>query len=266
MKKVLSLLALFLAFAPNLFADALPKTEWEISPEIYHFKYEEPGIMENKGVMYGLRGSLVSHRWWMFKIEGSYATGKVDYTSNGSGSVDNLDDYTYEGRFLGGPDFKFKDGKIALTPFFGAAYRYLNDDSAGRVTSTGHRGYERESKYWYGPLGAELMIEARGGWSFGASGEYDIFWSGEQTSHLSGAVASLNDVKNSQDSGYGARFSLKAVKKGENFDILIEPFFRWWKIDESDLANVTYAGVLVGYGYEPNNKTTEIGAKVGILF
>ncbi len=265
MKRVLFLWVVFLAYTPNLFAQAISEKKWEISPEVYYVKYEEPGIMQNEGVMYGVHGTLVSHRYLMLKIEGRLAAGQVDYTSAESGSLDNLNDYTYEARFLAGPDIKSKDEKIALTPFFGVAYRYLNDDSAGGVTSTGHRGYERESEYFYSPLGVEIMVE-KSGWSFGAAAEYDIFWSGQQTSHLSDAVANLNDVKNSQDSGYGTRFSLKAVKKGEKFDISIEPFFRWWKIDESNLSNVTYAGVLVGYGYEPSNETTEIGAKVGVLF
>lgn len=266
MKRVLFLWMICLTYAPNVFAEALSEKEWELSPEIYHVKYEEPGIMQNEGVMYGAHGSLVSHRWWMLKVEGRIAAGQVDYTSAESGTLNGVDDLTYETRFVGGPDLKFSAGKVAVTPFAGIAYRYLKNDSAGRVTSTGHRGYERESEYFYTPVGAEIAIEGRGEWSFGAVAEYEFFWSGKQTSHLSDAVESLNDVENSQDSGYGTRFSLRAIKKGEKFDILIEPFLRWWKIDESDLANVTYAGVLVGYGYEPSNKTTEIGGKVGVLF
>jgi hypothetical protein len=56
------------------------------------------------------------------------------------------------------------------------------------------------------------------------------------------------------------------LKTGEKVDLLIEPFVRYWNIDKSNDSNVTYSGVIVGYGYEPKNNTTEIGVNFGIKF
>ena len=76
----------------------------------------------------------------------------------------------------------------------------------------------------------------------------------------------LNTVSNDQDSGYGVRGSAKLQKKGDRFDIVIEPFIRWWSIKESQLSNVTFTGVIVGYVFEPKNETLEIGGKIAALF
>jgi len=145
-------------------------------------------------------------------------------------------------------------------------YRYLNDDSSGKTTSTNAAGYERESNYIYSPIGLEATYKMQNDWSIGASAEYDIFWWGRQNSHLSDANRGFADVENDQNEGYGVRGSLKLQKKGEKFDLILEPFIRYWNVAKSNDSNVTYAGVIVGYGYEPKNNTTEYGIKIGVKF
>lgn len=64
----------------------------DIGPEVYNFKYEEPGYMEEEGIMYGVRfGYTVrdlvpvspkgspSDRGAMYRVEGRVALGEVDY-------------------------------------------------------------------------------------------------------------------------------------------------------------------------------------------
>ncbi|MBN2398305.1 MAG: autotransporter outer membrane beta-barrel domain-containing protein [Deltaproteobacteria bacterium] len=238
---------------------------WEIGFEVSDIRYEEPGIMENEGVMYGICASYTHRADHMFRIEGRYAAGQVDYTSTSTGKMDDIDDYLFELRFLFGSDFQI-DSATVLTPYIGLGYRYLNDDSAGMTTSTGHKGYERESNYYYSPIGIELMHDFGNNWSWGFTAEYDIFWKGVQKSHLSDANPSFGDMENDQNDGYGARGSIKLLRKGETTRLLIEPYIRYWDIDKSEVRNITYSGVIVGYGWEPENDTTEIGLKIGIIF
>lgn len=251
--------------------------------EVYRSTYEEPDFMRNKGFMYGVYGYYAIHlsdltqprtlkdavrdsqKLNMFKLETRFAFGEVDYDSNGTGSVDDLEDFVFEIRGVTGYDFPIGNA-VVVTPFFGVGYRYLNDDSGGRVTTTGHLGYERESNYVYLPIGAELVTGFGQPWSFGVTAEYDLFIAGTQKSHLEDVSSSFATLENDQESGWGVRGSLKIMRHTPVFDLVFEPFIRYWKIDDSKVSPVTYSGALVGYGLEPANETTEIGGRIGIQF
>ena len=131
-----------------------------ISPEVYRAEYEEKEInVRVHGVMYGGSAFYAYHHDtenndWMMKFEGRGAYGEVDYSSDRSGSMDSIPDYTYEMRFLLGYDIHREDG-IIYTLYAGVGYRYLNDDTSNMVTTENARGYERESNYFYSPLGIE---------------------------------------------------------------------------------------------------------------
>ncbi|MDD5347738.1 MAG: hypothetical protein PHT59_03900 [Candidatus Omnitrophica bacterium] len=45
-----------------------------------------------------------------------------------------------------------------------------------------------------------------------------------------------------------------------------EPFVRYWDIQCSKSQNIYYGGSVWGYGYEPDNRTTEIGARFALSF
>ena len=156
--------------------------------------------------------------------------------------------------------------RTTVTPFTGIGARYLNDDTGGRVTSVGHYGYERESRYFYTPIGLETSFILNPRWTFGASIEYDYLLKGYQTSHLSDVDLGYSDIKNRQTDGYGYRGALRLERKTEQLDIILESFARKWKISDSEIEPVFYNGVLVGYGYEPKNESTEYGLKAGIKF
>ncbi len=238
------------------------KTELDIGPEIYSYTYTEPGLMEDKGYLYGLAASYSYYGDAFFRLDGRLATGKVDYRSNGTGSMDNIDYHVFEIRGLLGKDFILAGEKV-ITPYLGLGYRYLLDDSGGRISSTGAGGYDRESNYYYLPVGLELFSELTDAWSEVFTLEYDYFLMGEQESHLSDANPNYNDVSNGQNDGYGWRASIRFQREyKQGAALVVEPFVRYWNIDWSDPAVITDAGTPVGIGYEPTNKTREIGIKV----
>jgi len=270
MKKFLALTTFFIllgvitGFAQKpCFAESLPETKWKMGLEIYQFKYEEPDVMEENGIMRGICISYVNHDTWMSKFEFRYSSGQVDYEN--SGTMKDINDYTYELRLIGGYDNSIFS-KSTLTPYFGIAYRYLNDDMDGKSGSTGAAGYERESNYFYSPLGIEFTTPLGSSWSFEAVIEYDIFWFGKQISHLSDVDPGYNDLKNKQKAGYGARGSVILEKKGRNIDVVIEPFIRYWNIKKSKNDDIYYNGAYWGYGWEPKNNTTEIGIIISCKF
>ncbi|MDO8722670.1 MAG: hypothetical protein Q7J31_10670, partial [Syntrophales bacterium] len=163
-------------------------------------------------------------------------------------------------RGLGGYGFPILKA-TTIKPYLGIGYRYLNDDMSGRYTSTNAFGYERESTYIYSPIGIEVITTLKNGWSVGAMLEYDYFWEGTQKSHL-GWQPGYYDIENDQEKGYGLRGSVEFRKKGEKLDFLIEPFIRYWNIEDSKIT--TDPG---GTSWkEPKNNSTEFGIKFAVKF
>ncbi|UCB56492.1 MAG: outer membrane beta-barrel protein [Candidatus Omnitrophota bacterium] len=256
----------------------LQEHNWDLGTEISHIKYEEPDIMEEEGAMYGVVGSYTYHNKLMLRGEVKGSWGEVDYTSVDSGDINNIDDYMVEARALGGYDFPVSETTI-LTPYIGFGYRYLNDDMSGTVSTTGNLGYERESNYYYSPIGIETITELDNDWFLGLTCEYDYFWQGKQKSHLSDAryyhpawgYYTLNDVENDQEKGYGVRGSVKLLKKAEKVDLIIEPYIKYWNIKKSNevvSSTISENGlwIITSTGYEPKNNSTEIGGKIAIRF
>ena len=188
----------------------------------------------------------------MFRTEARLAYGQVDYDGallDGTPyKIDGINDFVLEGRLLLGGDMLF--GDTLNTLYSGVGYRYLNDDP-----SSDPAGYERESNYLYVPLGYQFDSNHKTGWSFGFSAEFDVFIVGEQRSHLSDVGG--YDVDNRQNSGYGYRASVRFQHKIKDAIFTIEPFFRYWDIDDSEVEPA---------GYEPANETKEIGVQLFWMF
>lgn len=250
----------------------LQERAWELGTESYMFHYREPGLMHDNAWMWGVYGSYTYRGWlwpgpqgsddWMLRLEGRYAFGRPDYHGALQDNFGNLTpykswgsrDYVYELRAIEGYDLALPFTR--LTPFFGFAYRYLQD----KPPSGDIYGYKRESNYYYSPLGVETNNRF-GSWVLGSRFEYDYFWYGCQYSHLEGGT-----LKNSQDKGRGARASLRITKETRYLDIVFEPFIRYWHVKRSDNAYIDLGGGWVGIAVEPDNKTLETGARLGIGF
>jgi len=260
-----------------------PMRKLEIGPELFFYSYKEPNLMKLTGSMAGAYATY-DYRWKenrqvnsiidvfnadnapnLFRLDMRGAYGKLDYKSNGTGEDSGEPNYVFEIRGVFGYDIPFKD-VYQLTPYFGGGYRYLKDDSGGRITTTGHWGYDRESEYAYLPAGFDLTRKFKNSWSCRLNVEGDIFISGRQTSHLEDVSSGYSKVKNDQDSGYGMRGGFRVMKESKAFDLFLEPFVRYWHIKDSNASAVTYSGAVVGYGIEPENNTWEWGIKAGLRY
>lgn len=229
---------------------------WDIGWETSAITYEEPNVMKQDGVMNGISASFTNHQETLARVDARYSWGTVDYTSNGTGEQSGVDDYLWEMRFLIGKDI-YRGGDNFITPYFGFGYRYLNDNSQGRLTTTGHSGYEREANYYYSPIGIWGGKRVCGSWLVSAMFEYDLFWRGVQRSNLSGAISGLDDVENEQNDGYGCRASVRIMKDNTRYVLFVEPFVCYWDIDRSEIA--------LGF-VEPENTSLEYGLKIGAYF
>lgn len=267
-----------------LFSRNNPLTDFDFGYEFYQYKYREPQHMDNEGKFHGFYGTFTyrtkenepiksfsdtfSENSFinMFRVDARVAFGRVDYDSVSTGGADNIPDYTWELRGLAGYDLPLSPS-ICLTPFMGLGYRYLNDDSAGVISTTGHYGYERESNYYYMPLGIELNTDLKPTWELNATLEYDIFLWGKQYSNLDEVSQySYNQLINDQKEGYGIRGSMRLTHTTPSVDFYVEPFIRYWDIDDSEVSARTYAGIIDGYMLEPHNDTREFGFKLGLRY
>jgi len=251
-------------------AEETAARSWTLAPEISYIKYKESQMKET-GMMLGLsgaytyRGSLTEKLdKMMLRVDGHLGGGQVNYDGQlNDGTpykIKNINDFLAEIRTVAGYDFGVFSSST-ITPYFGIGYRYLMDDLAKDSA-----GYLRESNYFYSPLGFETKTPLAKGWSIGFTAEYDIFWFGQQKSHLSDVAASLSDVTNDQREGYGVRGSVKLTKASDKVDFFIEPFVRYWNIAESDESAVSYGGEIIGTAVEPKNHSTEFGLRLGAAF
>ena len=247
----------------------------ELAAEIYYFEYKEPIFsLKDDGLMYGVYGAytarppeddaLFSNIVNMYKVDGRFAYGKVDYSSDPSGTMDNITDYTFELRGILGKDYSL-DRQTLITPYMGFGFRYLNDDTGGKQTTTGAYGYERESRYLYFPAGAALTHQLKDNWLLNLTAEYDIFISGLQKSHLSDVPGGYPDLKNKQNNGFGVQGTLKLTKQEDDINFFVEPFIRYWHIEDSEISTAV-GDTFIVTGLEPENKTTEFGARLGLEF
>lgn len=249
--------------------------ETEFGTELYRYSYKEPVFnLEIDGLQYGVFGvytyrpprgdALHSDVINMYKIDARFAAGPVDYSSGPSGQLDNEDNYAFELRGIAGYGHLVNE-RFLLTGYGGFGFRYLNNDSGGRQTTTGAYGYERVSNYFYLPIGVETFHQITPHWNIAADLEWDIFLYGEQTSYLSDVTSGYPDLENNQDRGYGIRGSTRIIKEGEQVNLFFEPFFRYWRIHDSEVTRAV-GNTYVVSGLEPDNNTTEYGVKFGLQY
>ena len=273
MKRVLSMVLCFTfigigsVFAqseiPNPVIDQyLQKHFFEVGTEISYIQFEKPSVMKETGMMYGIVGSYAYHNHVMLRAEGKFAYGQLDYAGETGLTIKSIPDYMLEVRGLLGCDFVVK--AVTITPYLGVGYRWLQDNSQQKYLG----GWKSESNYIYLPIGLEVVANLGNGWSVGAVVEYDDFLWGKQKNYLSNVDPGWNDVEINQSEGYGLRGSISIAKKGERLGFIIEPYVKYWNIDESYNKLVTYKGIPDGYdyGHEPKNNSTEIGCKLAVKF
>ncbi|HEX9182058.1 MAG TPA: outer membrane beta-barrel protein [Burkholderiales bacterium] len=228
---------------------------WEVGGQISHYRYEEPGFMSLDGPRFGVSGAytIVTPQRPFLRVEGRASLGRLDY--EGSGSLPDVPDQIFEARVLAGGDFG--NGRLRWSPYAGVAFRHLYNDLRG-VSSTGAVGYQRESTYFYLPLGVTLRTPLGDGWVLAPQLEYDVFVRGEQRSYLSDTGLGLSDVTNRQDGGRGYRGQLMLERQRWTFGAWLQ----YWNIEDSDLQPIA-PGVRV---YEPANETREAGLELRYRF
>ncbi|MCF6766017.1 porin family protein [Thiotrichales bacterium 19S3-7] len=255
-------LCISLALTSNQFAYAneqsnrQSKPSISLLPEFGYYRYEEPGIMEIKGPLIGLSSETkipFTHKLsFRLFVRGAYNFGSYSSTNTG----DNDNDNSWLINIAPSVGYSFVvNHNVTMTPYTGVGYRYLNNDSSGNETTTGHFGYLRESNYFYWPIGIDLIFRHKK-WTYRGVFEYDYLIVGYQYSHLPASFGGT--ISNKQTNGYGLNGKLEiSYDVSHSVQIGIGPYIRYWNIKESEVDN--------GY-VEPDNNTFEAGGFISFLF
>lgn len=250
---------------------------FDVGAEAFYYRYQEPDAVDVKirGPMYGyyanyayrpsstIFNNLLTN---VYFLQGRYATSR-DLEYSGSGIIKGKHDDAMEFRGLIGKDYDIDNALV--TPYFGFGYRYLLDRGNGQISSSDNWGYDRKSHYYYLPMGAYAAFDMPNNWETDFNAEYDILLQGMQKSFLSDGNqffgSNYPDLVNHQDHGFGVRASVKFLKRGCVVDFYVEPYVRFWNIEQSKEETILLDGTMQSL-VEPKNNTTEVGSKFGIQF
>lgn len=261
---------LFLAMAQIAPASAQVQPGFDLTLEAYSHEYEEEyggaWFMTNEGYFgsVGVGYTAPLDEGFFIRVAPSIALGSVDYSSNGTGSIDGTANYTFTADLVAGKEFTFQSGTIVAASA-GLGYRVLWDDKGGEVTTTGAWGYDRRSEYLYLPLSLSVNFPAGDNWRIEPAVTYKVFLQGTQTSKLSDVDPTCGDLENDQESGYGIAASLMGHTLWGETPVAFGPFYRQWSIDESEIGYFTCGATLYA-GIEPENTTIEFGLGIRAKF
>ncbi len=262
------------------------KHNLEIAYEHSDYKYKEPhmanpiktsGKKNGVSLKYTQRSILtsgdVSDSDNSFaSLEFRYMNGDVDYdgwmhwTSGAVTpfSASNLKDYYFEAALKIGAVYRLAD-PLDIWPYLGLGWRQLRN----HAEEMGAGGYQRTSTYIYLPLGTNLRYKASEKVSFTLNGQFDVLLHGNQYSRMTDTALFGDDSSNRQDKGYGIRVSVRGDVNMGKVGMFVEPFWRYWHIQNSEEqwfypgGDPTQPGVSL---VEPFNTTTEWGIRAGITF
>jgi hypothetical protein len=245
--------------------ERLSTPHWSIAPEVSWFHYEEPDIMEEEGMLYGVAVAYTRYTGsrfddGIFRFEGGFSAGEVDYDGSlmdGTPySSENNDDYLGNARLLWGPLWQTETWANHL--YAGLGYRYLQDDSSDDPS-----GYRRQSNYFYLPLGARAYRTMGGDWYLELGGEFDVLLFGLQISEVEFSsevdpnVTAVRSVENWQWPGVGLRGSVAVRHKSASLDVAVAPFVQYWWVDDSASEDGLY---------EPRNWSLQAGLNLILRF
>ena len=286
MKKIILLVVALCVCLPTFAKDQ--KHKLEIAYEGSDYGYREPHMdypihitakKQGGSIVYTrqsvLSSDLTDDDPSFASIEFRYMDGKADYDGylmDGTPfkSYDEKD-YYMEAALKFGRKYHLAN-PLQLRPYIGIGWRSLRNGEDGIQDYGGVLGetYQRTSTYIYMPIGAHFMLDVGDHMTLSLTGEFDWLIHGRQSSHTND-FENTNTISNSQDHGYGVRASGKLEIDMGPFGVFVEPFWRYWKIQNSskfwyDL--VTPGGTIPNAGYylEPFNITREYGVRTGITF
>jgi hypothetical protein len=270
------------------------KLNFEFGTENFYYDFDSDDGNSRVGTLFGVFGALTYHPG---PTEDLSKYDNITMAKLDTHLAQDVDVFMCDIRALGGVDF-ISRSSTRLTPYLGLGYRYLRDkeggstkvidEAFGGLTYYNGASYIKEEiKYIYIPVGVELHRPIRNRWAVQMNAEFDFILQGRSTRHYNQLGAVLvdantgdlhipNTMEFTHDKGYGWRASVKFLHSGAEMDFFVEPFIRFWKLDDSDVEQFRSDGTGVIWYYIDTNdavtdqvrghEITEYGFKAGVLY
>jgi hypothetical protein len=263
----------FAFFAPSLAQNSVEhsggKKEkahfFSIALESSDYEYKEPGVKYG-GTMSGFSLQFLTPKS-LFRTRFNYMWGDNLKHDDSTGNKNGGNNPFYHGKeehqfydlaFAFGFKSKLSEN-FSVAPYFGWGARNLTDEYYDLTELDS----ERTQRLRYLLLGADWTYVPAHSWKLAFNTEYD-FWganlpilrwweSGKTTVPRNGRRSTF-----SHDDGHGLRFALKVEKDFGRVSVFAEPFYRYWRIERSDVKHRTV--------YLPQNESRELGVKIGLAF
>jgi hypothetical protein len=234
-----------LFLSPNVFAE--PK--WVI--ELEQYEYKEPGVMRKTASPGFIGIGVETYRsqaepGLFYAVRGH--VGQTDYRSVTTGAING--DPSYRLQLEGGFSYPVNS---SINVFSGLGFRWLLDDAGGRLSTTGHASYDRESRYLYLPVG--IQIPLNGGY---LRAKYQYFVQGQQVSYMTNVSGGLSNLSNRQDDGFGYELTYQS-------DSGWGAYTRYWSVSDSNIDRYLTTNGYVS-AFEPRNETVELGIRLNFQF
>lgn len=210
---------------------------WDYEEASFMSKTSKPALMGIAVESYGLQGEQSR----FYSLRGHL--GRTNYRSISTGFLDSAPLYRLQLEV----GLK-RPVNQSLDLLYGVGIRWLYDDAGGRLSSTGHASYDRESNYFYFPVGFRIPL---GQGSLRA--QYQFFVEGKQISHMTDIPGGSSNLSNKQTHGYGYELTYQS-------DYALGIYVRYWSIGDSSIDQYLTASGPVK-AYEPANSTMEVGLR-----
>lgn len=271
MKNGLLLMAAAAAACGAAPAAAQTATGLSLGLEVLDYNYRERDggapVVFDDGVMTGLDIGYTGHitHDLLFSVRVAGRTGEIDYRSDDGERLENIDQSVGQLDLRLVHDVRLSP-RAVLSPFVGIGHRLLEDESGGATTAAGAAGYDREISYTYVPVGTTLSFGTSARSTVSFSAEYDFIVSSRFKTQLSDVDRSLPNLDLGGRGGHGVQVSATITRPiGRRRALEIGPFLRHWDVERSDSYRLTVPGATVEF-FEPDNRTTEWGLRVGFRF
>ncbi len=245
-------------WADDPMAHAVPSYELGLTlhDELYEeFDTDGSKFMQESATMYGIKGSarrtVNAHDLVRFTAE--YAVGEAEYVGSYQGGEygdlreGGLSRKLFEITFA---YERYQHAEPVLSGFSvkgGLGYRRLVDN----LQESGAGGYKRTNERVYAIVGVAYGRPA--GWRITPALDFkQSLWS----RNLSEVYEDDLSVSHRQE-GYGWEASLSLTPGTDKLPVVIRPFYRVWKMDDSNVVDGSY---------EPRNETREVGVDVSWQF
>jgi len=204
------------------------------------------------------------------KVHVDFAAADIDYDgSTQSGRpVTFSDQKTRLFKFEWDVGYPIPIGKnFTLTPYVGYGFHYWQRGESRYIASANAYFIKEEYLWHYIPVGITAHYDITDKLAIGGTASANFMFSGKMKAYASEVVSGVGDFDFTLGNKVGFYAELPVTFRfTKNWAMVLTPWYEYSEFGQSDTVNVTYAGTIIGYAYEPASKTHQYGANLGANF